>query len=95
MLPQKYRVVIAYVSVIIDSMLMLQLYIYNGVVDVSKKTLLSHYILERFGGWIDGNKLDFIFEWSGMIDVFIKIYILLLQTSFYACDYGLPPSWNA
>ena len=95
MFPQKYRVIIAYVSVIIDSLLMIQLYIYNGVVDVTKKTLLSHYILERFGGWIDGNKLDFIFEWSGMIDVFIKVYILLLQTSFYACDYGLPPSWNA
>jgi len=95
MFPQKYRVIIAYISVIIDSLLMLQLYIYNGIVDVSKKTLLSQYILERFGGWIDGNKLDFIFEWSGMFDVFIKIYILLLQTGFYACEYGLPPSWNA
>ena len=95
MLPQKYRVIVAYISVIIDTMLMVQLYIYNGVVDVTKKTLLSQYILERFGGWVDGNKLDFLFEWSGMIDVFIKIYILLLQTNFYACEYGLPPSWNA
>ena len=95
MFPQKYRVIIAYISVIIDTLLMVQIYIYNGVVDVSKKTLLSQYVLERFGGWIDGNKLDFIFEWSGMIDVFIKIYILLLQTNFYACDYGLPPSWNS
>jgi len=95
MYPQKYRVIIAYVSVIIDTLLMLQIYIYNGIADVSKKTLLSQYVLERFGGWIDGNKLDFIFEWSGMIDVFIKIYILLLQSTFYACDYGLPSSWNA
>jgi hypothetical protein len=95
MYPQKYRVIIAYISVLIDSLLMIQIYIYNGIVDVSKKTLLSQYVLERFGGWIDGNKLDFIFEWSGMIDVFIKIYILLLQTNFYACDYGLPPSWNS
>ena len=93
--PQKYRVMIAYVSVIIDTLLMIQLYIYNGIADSSKKTLLSYYFLERFGGWIKGNKLDFIFEWSGMIDVFIKIYILLLQKNFSACDYGLPPSWNA
>ena len=95
MYPQKYRVIIAYISVCIDTMLMVQLYIYNGIADVTKKTLLSQYLLERFGGWIDGNKLDFLFEWSGMIDVFIKIYILLLQTNFYACDYGLPSSWNA
>ena len=74
---------------------MLQLYIYNGIADSSKKTLLSYYLLERFGGWITGNKLDFIFEWSGMIDVMIKIYILLLQKNFVACEYGLPPSWNA
>ena len=95
MYPQKYRVMIAYISVVIDSLLMIQLYIYNGIADNSKKTLLSHYILERFGGWIEGNKLDFLFEWSGMIDVFIKIYILILQDTFRACDYGLPPSWNA
>ena len=93
--PQKHRVIIAYVSVIIDTLLMIQLYIYNGIVDSSKKTLLSYYVLERFGGWIEGNKLDFLFEWSGMIDVFIKIYILLLQKNFSACDYGLPASWNA
>ena len=95
MFPQKYRVMIAYISVIIDALLMLQLYIYNGIADTSKTTLLSYYILERFGGWIKGNKLDFLFEWSGMIDVFIKIYILLLQTGFHACEYGLPTSWNA
>jgi len=93
--PQKYRVILAYISVIIDTLLMIQLYIYNGIADSSKTTLLSYYILERFGGWIKGNKLDFIFEWSGMFDVFIKIYILLLQKNFIACEYGLPPSWNA
>lgn len=93
--PQKFRVILAYISVCIDTLLMLQLYIYNGIADSSKKTLLSYYLLERFGGWITGNKLDFIFEWSGMIDVMIKIYILLLQKNFVACEYGLPPSWNA
>jgi len=95
MFPQYYRVLIAYISVLIDTMLMVQLYIFNGIADPTKKTLLSIYVLERFGGWVDGNKLDYLFEWSGMIDVIIKIYILLLQTNFYACDYGLPSSWNA
>ena len=95
MLPQKYRVIIAYFSLIVDILLMVQVYIYFGVADVNKKTLLSKYFLERFGGWISGNKLDFIFDWSGIIDVLIKLYILTLQTNFYACEYGLPPSWNA
>ena len=95
MYSQKSRVIIAYISVVIDTLLMIQLYIYNGIADTSKKNLLSHYILERFGGWIDGNKLDFLFEWSGMIDVFIKIYLLLLQNNFRACEYNLPSSWNA
>ena len=95
MMPQKYRVIIAYCSLVIDILLMVQVYIYFGITDVNKKTLLSKYILERFGSWVSGNKLDFIFDWSGMIDVFIKLYILALQKNFQACEYGLPSSWNA
>ena len=95
MLPQKFRVILSYASLVIDFLVLIQLYIYFGVADLSKKTVVSRFFLERFGGWYPGNKLDFIFDWSGLIDTAIKIYILLLQTSFHACDYGLPPSWNA
>jgi len=95
MLSQKYRVLISYCSLLVDILLMVQVYIYFGITDVNKKTILSKYVLERFGGWISGNKLDFLFDWSGIIDVLIKLYILVLQKDFYACDYGLPPSWNA
>jgi len=95
MFPQKYRVLLAYVSMVVDALIMLQLYIYFGVADVTKKTVVSHYFLERFGGWYAGNKLDFIFDWSGLIDTILKIYILILQQNFNACEYGLPPSWNA
>ena len=63
------------------------------IIDQPKITLEDYQ--KVVGGWIEGNKLDFLFEWSGMIDVFIKIYILLLQTGFNACEYGLPLSWNA
>ena len=95
MLPHKYRVMISYASTIIDALLMVQLYIYFGIADVTKKTIYSQYFLERFGGWYGGNKLDFLFDWSGVIDTIIKVYILYLQSTFNACDYGLPPSWNA
>jgi len=95
MLPQKYRVLISYVGLVIDIVIMLQIYIYSGISDFSKKTVVSRYVLERFGGWEPGNKLDFLFDWSGILDVLLKVYVLLLQTNFRACDYGLPPSWNA
>jgi hypothetical protein len=73
---------------------MIQSYIYFGISDLSKKTILSRYFLERFGGWYIGNKLDFLYEWSGMFDIIIGIYILHLQSNFQACEYGLPSSWN-
>ena len=95
MFPHKYRVMLTYASVIIDVVILLQMYLYFGVVDTEKKTLLSRYFLERFGGWYEGNKLDFLFEWAGIIDIVFKLYILYLQTNFTACAYGLPPSWNS
>ena len=95
MLPQKYRVMLTYTGLIVFIVIMIQMYIYYDVVDYSKKTLLSRYVLERYGGWYPGNKLDFILEWSGLIDCGLKLYILYLQTNFQACNYGLPSSWNA
>jgi len=95
MLPQQYRVILAYVSTVVDFLIMLQLYIYFGIADVTKKTIVSRYVLERFGGWYPSNKLDFLFDWSGLIDTVVKLYILSLQTNFNACNYGLPSSWNA
>ena len=56
--------------------------------------MLSRYVLERYGGWYVGNKMDFVYEWSGLFDIAIAIYILHLQSNFQACEYGLPPSWN-
>lgn len=94
MLPDKYRVMLSYVSLVINIVVMIQSYIYFGISDLSKKTILSRYVLERFGGWYVGNKMDFVYEWSGMFDIVIAIYILHLQINFQACSYGLPPSWN-
>jgi hypothetical protein len=95
MLSQQNRVILSYVTTILDALILLQVYIYFGIADTTKKTLISQYFLERFGGWYSGNKLDFIFDWSGIIDTIIKIYILMLQTGFHACEYNLPSSWNA
>jgi len=94
MLPHKYRVMITFISVVICIVIMIQAFIYYGITDISKKTMLSKFFLDRFGGWVDGNKIYFMYEWSGMIDIFISIYVLYIQTDFQACKYNLPPSWN-
>ena len=94
MLPDKYRIMLTYASLIVNIVVMVQTYVYLGIADLSKKTILSRYLLERYGGWYAGNKLDFVYEWSGLIDIFIAVYILHLQFNFQACVYGLPASWN-
>jgi hypothetical protein len=94
LLPDKYRILISYVSLIINIFTTLQSYIYFGIADYSKKSILSRYITERYGGWYEGNKMDFIFNWTGVFDIVESIYILYLQYNFQACNYGLPSSWN-
>lgn len=94
MLPDKYRIMLTFASLIINIVNMIQTYVYFGIADLSKKTVISRYFLERFGGFNAGNKLDFIFDWSGLLDIVISMYVLYLQSNFQACDYGLPRSWN-
>lgn len=94
MFSERYRIMLTYASLVINILVMIQTFIYFGIADYSKKTALSRYFLERYGGWYAGNKLDFIYEWSGIIDIFIAFYVLYLQYTFKACKYGLPASWN-
>ena len=94
MFSDKYRILLQYISLILNIVVMMQTYIYVGVSDYSKKTIISRYILERFGGWNIGNKLDFIYEWAGFLDILISIYLLYITYTFQACDYDLPASWN-
>lgn len=93
-LPLKYRMILSYIALIIDIVLFVQIFIYFGIADYSKRTILSRYVLERFGGWYGGNKLDFIYNWVGIFDIVYRIYIIFLQKDFSACAYNLPASWN-
>jgi hypothetical protein len=94
MFPDSYRVMFSYASLVVNTIILIQDYIYSGIVDITKKTILSRYVLERFGGWYSGNYLDFVYNWSGLTDVIIAMYELYLQQTFIACEYGLPASWN-
>jgi hypothetical protein len=94
LLPRKYRMAIVYLVLILDIIIFIQYYIYFGVFDYSKDTYLHRYLLERFGGWYDGRKLHFVIEWLGIGYIVSDLYNIYLQTSFEACKYGLPVSWN-
>lgn len=93
-LPKKYRVLITYITLILDLLMFLQFYIYFGVFDYSKNTILHRFLLERFGGWYDGNKLAYLTEWLGLLYVSQDIYSIWIQKTFSACEYKLPLSWN-
>ncbi len=92
--PQKYRLLINYLILIIDLIVFIQFYIYFGVFDYSKNTYLHRYLLERFGGWYDGHKLAYITEWLGLAYVLNDFYNIYISKYFNACEYKLPLSWN-
>ena len=65
-----------------------------GIVDYTKNTILHRYLLERFGGWYDGNKLAYFVGWLGFMYVSNDIYNLWISMYFNACEYKLPSSWD-
>jgi hypothetical protein len=93
-LPQKYRLLIHYIILIVDIIVFVQFYIYFGVFDYSKNTYLHRYLLERFGGWYDGHKLAYLTEWLGLAYVLNDFYYIFISKTFEACEYKLPLSWN-
>ena len=93
-MPKKYRILLVYMILILDLLIFVQFYIYFGIFDYSKNTILHRYFLERFGGWYDGHKLAFIIEWIGLGYVINDSYNIYLQKTFEACKYNLPASWN-
>lgn len=94
LLPKKYRNAIVWIILLLDIIIFVQCYIYFGVFDYSKDTVLHRYLLERFGGWYDGRKLSFLVELLGIGYVISDMYNIYLQTTFEACHYKLPNSWN-
>ena len=93
-LPKKYRIVIVWLILLLDMIIFIQYYIYFGVFDYSKDTVLHRFLLERFGGWYDGNKLAFLTEILGIGYVISDCYNIYLQKTFEPCHYKLPSSWN-
>ena len=85
--PKTYRA-------LFDIICFIQGFIYSGVSPQFKTTILHQFILNRFGGVDAGNLTSFTYSWLGIAAVCLDIYILYNQTTFKACTYNLPSSWN-
>jgi hypothetical protein len=79
---------------IFDIICFVQGFIYSGVSPQFKNTVLHQFILNRFGGTDPSNLASFTYSWLGVAAVCLDIYMLYNQTTFRACDYKLPASWN-
>jgi hypothetical protein len=88
------RLIIFWGILIFDIICFVQGFIYSGVSPQFKNTVLHQFILNRFGGAEPGNLTSFTYSWLGVAAVCLDIYMLYNQSSFKACDYNLPASWN-
>ena len=93
-LPKKYRVMIAFMVLICDIIIFLQIFIHMGIVDYSKNTILHRFFLERFGSASSGNLFGWIIAWVAIFYIYNDIHILIEQMNFTSCAYKLPSSWD-
>ena len=91
---KQYRGLIFWGILIFDIICFLQGFIYAGVSPQFKTTVLHQFVLNRFGGADAGNLTSFAYSWLGVAAVCLDIYMLYNQTTFRACEYKLPASWN-
>ncbi len=91
---KKNRVILYVISTVVSIIYFIQLYLDGGVnIIKNKNRYIDHFILGRFGG-IDKNNFNFFIQWFAIIKIFISILTIKSSVDFYACDYGLPVSWD-
>ena len=92
---KKYRVLLYGVILILSIIYFIQLYL-DGGVNLTKTNNIKyadHLILGRFGG-VSKEKYNFFIEWFASIKFLMGILEIQNINNFYACDYGLPSSWD-
>ena len=92
--PKKYRMIIFYFILIFDIIIFTQFLLSSGNISENVKTLLDKYLLGRFGGWIEGNRINFVVSWLGTIGIMFDLYNIYNQQKFVACSVELPDTWN-
>lgn len=94
MLPRDTRIWIYYAILALDIIIFISALLYAGTSTAFRSTILHRYILNRFGGLEPGNVLNFIIGWIGLGGLLIDAYVIRVQNTFSACQYGLPASWD-
>lgn len=94
MYPKKQRLIIHYFIFAFDVMIFLQFFLSSNDLPPNVKTILDKYILGRFGGWIEGNRINFVVSWLGSVGLLYDVYNIHNQSIFNACMFELPKSWN-
>lgn len=92
--PKSMRLIIYWFILLIDIIIFVQFFLASEEVSINVKTFLDKYLLGRFGGWIKGNKMNFLVSWLGLFGLLYDIYNIRNQQGFYACKYKLPNEWN-
>lgn len=94
LLPKKYRLFFHYFILILDIIIFIQFMLAAGEVNIQITTYIDKYIFGKFGGFLPGNKMNFIVSWLALLGLANDVYNIYMQTGFIACKYALPASWN-
>tara|TARA_B100000029_G_C17558870_1_gene952634 strand:- start:1112 stop:1780 length:669 start_codon:yes stop_codon:yes gene_type:complete len=91
---RKKRLILYSIILILDIIIFAQFYIYAGNINLAHKTILHKFFLERFGGFYEGNMIQFFVSWVGILGILFDIIAWKIVYGFQACQYSLPKSWN-
>ena len=94
MLSRNYRYIFYYLIVIFDILIFIQFLYFSGITSTNKSTILDDFILNKFGGFVKGNKLNFIVSWLSIFGLLLDFYMVYLQLTFRPCNYNLPNNWG-
>lgn len=90
-----WRIGLYTLILIVDVIIFIQLYIDSGINNYSSTFRVVDMVFTgRFGGWTQGNKVQFMFAWLGILGVLADMLALYFIYIYNACQYNLPISWN-
>lgn len=90
--PKEDRIKLYLFILLLDVIYFHQMYLDSGQILTNNKRVLDNIFLSRFGG--TKNNLSFFLGWFGLVGLLFDILSIRFISSFDACYYGLPPSWN-
>jgi hypothetical protein len=91
--PQKERVWLNVIIMILDMIFFHQMYLDGGKKLIENPRVIDDFILGRFGGWNE-SKYEFLLGWWGIIGLILDLLAIQFAYYYQSCDYDLPSSWD-